>query len=133
MRPLYCVAAAVLSSCSSPEGPRIELSNATVELDAYSGRPNPRWELSVEEARDLSQRISDLEPARDATLPDIGLGYRGFYIDRIDGDRIFVSHGLIAFVRDGRPRAIYRDRRGAEETLQLQARSRGHGAAFERR
>jgi hypothetical protein len=130
---LRLLSVAVLLSCTASDGPDIVLTNATVELDAFSGRPNPRWELSVEEARDLSQRISGLEPARGASLPDVGLGYRGFYIDSVGSERVFISHGLIAFMRGGQPRVIYRDARGAEEALQAQARSRGLGAVIDRK
>jgi|SRR5687767_5642425 len=130
LRPLVVVA---LLSCTSNDGPHILLTNATVELDAFSGRPNPRWPLSVEEARELSLRLSDLEPARGATLPATRLGYRGFYIDSVGGERVFITNGLIAFLRNGEPRIIYRDSRGAEEALKTQARSRGVGGVFDRR
>src|SRR5688500_18625720 len=130
---LRLLSVAVLLGCSSNDGPHILLTNATVELDALSGRPNPRWPLSVEEARELSLRLSDLEPARGATLPDTRLGYRGFYIDSVGGERVFITNGLIAFLRNGEPRIIYRDSRGAEEALKTQARSRGVGGVFDRR
>jgi hypothetical protein len=49
-----------------------------VELDIFSGRPNPVWELDVQGIRTLVTRLASLsEQARRAVdLPD--LGYRGF-------------------------------------------------------
>jgi hypothetical protein len=49
-----------------------------VELDAFSGRPNPRWELdeaSSQQLRQLQGRLTSTQ----ATPPEApGLGYRGF-------------------------------------------------------
>jgi hypothetical protein len=53
-----------------------------VELDVFSGRPNPRWTLdplsSVELSRLLSGRSGDAAPER--------LGYRGFLVHLTDDD-----------------------------------------------
>ncbi len=38
----------------------------TVELDVYSGRPNPTWTLTAHEAAELIQRLQKL-----ATLPTV--------------------------------------------------------------
>src|SRR5690349_11395071 len=53
-----------------------------VELDLFSGRPNPRWSLSVAQAAELSGLLARLE-ASSATQEDVlaGLGYRGFRIE----------------------------------------------------
>lgn len=53
----------------------------TVELDIFSGRPNPRWTLSEAEEKELVNYIL-ANPA--SILPDtLGqaqLGYRGFIV-----------------------------------------------------
>ena len=49
-----------------------------VELDVFSGRPNPRWPLSKADARGLTalhRRLREVA-AHDASPP--ALGYRGF-------------------------------------------------------
>jgi hypothetical protein len=50
-----------------------------VVLNVFSGRPNPRWRLDEEQARELDQLLGSLE-----TLPEgkaeRKLGYRGFLI-----------------------------------------------------
>lgn len=49
-----------------------------VELDLFSGRPNPRVVLSGEEAKELLRRLEALPRAPLAEFPDRpGLGYRG--------------------------------------------------------
>src|SRR4051794_13432217 len=49
-----------------------------VELDIFSGRPNPRWELGEQEAVDLTQAESRLKLSRMRPPEPPGLGYRGF-------------------------------------------------------
>ena len=67
-----------------------------VELDIFSGRPNPRWELSDAEAASVRELIDALAPAPAAAPPvPPGLGYRGF---RIDDD---VSFGGFVRTRGG--------------------------------
>jgi len=67
-----------------------------VELDAYSGRPNPRWQLTESEAAELARLIADLEPAPRASSPDPpGLGYRGFRLEGSAGEAYWVYRGLV--------------------------------------
>jgi hypothetical protein len=50
-----------------------------VELDVFSGLPNPRWQLSEGEAADFARLVEGLERASDDSSPTPpGLGYRGF-------------------------------------------------------
>ncbi|HEV2720064.1 MAG TPA: hypothetical protein VG323_08600 [Thermoanaerobaculia bacterium] len=55
-----------------------------VELDIFSGRPNPRWRLGDAEAARVRELIDALAPAPAAAPPEPpGLGYRGFRIDDV--------------------------------------------------
>src|SRR4029450_7496868 len=49
-----------------------------VELDVFSGRPNPRWELDEQRSQELRQLERRLIPARQTAPEPPGLGYRGF-------------------------------------------------------
>jgi hypothetical protein len=49
---------------------------ATVEVDLYSGRPNPAWSLTPEEVARLAERVDRLAPAGEVEPPG-RLGYRG--------------------------------------------------------
>ncbi len=108
-----------------------EVTNPTleVELDIYSGLPNPRWRLSEAGSSDLLQRLDELEPC--GPPPERpGLGYRGLAITRVgppavSPERIEVFRGVITIHREGEV-THYRDRRGIEEWLLRQAEARGH-------
>lgn len=109
------LAAAHLVACAPGAGgaPETGMTDAaTVELDIYSGRPNPSWPLSQADLRALAAILQGLEPTRDQAPPD-GLGYRGFVI-RGDGaalaghDRLVVYHDLI-FAGQGRAAVVLSD------------------------
>lgn len=56
-----------------------------IELDIFSGRPNPRWPLSPPAARKLAELHRTLPPSAHEP-PDLpGLGYRGFVYE-LDGN-----------------------------------------------
>ena len=48
-----------------------------VQLDMFSGRPNPEWELPAAVERELAQLERGLRPRQPAREPP-PLGYRGF-------------------------------------------------------
>jgi hypothetical protein len=50
-----------------------------VELDIYSGRPNPSWVLDSEEEEELSKRLERLAPSP-VGEPRTNLGYRGLIL-----------------------------------------------------
>jgi hypothetical protein len=55
-----------------------------VELDIFSGRPNPRWTLTPREERELIERVkADPSLMVPVTTPVGGLGYRGYIIERV--------------------------------------------------
>ena len=49
-----------------------------IELDAFSGRPNPRWELDYADSNTLRALIAGLPASSEAPAEPAGLGYRGF-------------------------------------------------------
>ncbi len=73
-----------------------------VELDVFSGRPNPRWELDEQSSKGLRQLEARLTPARSAPAEPPGLGYRGFaYSDASSPVRAYrgylrTSRGVLA-------------------------------------
>jgi hypothetical protein len=50
-----------------------------VELDIFSGRPNPTWYLSQSETKTLKKMLGSLSITPSVKMPD-NLGYRGFMI-----------------------------------------------------
>jgi hypothetical protein len=70
-----------------------------VDLDVYSGRPNPTWEVTPEEADRLLTALAQLPPRDSVTLPG-SLGYRGLVLQgdavRAAGyERITVRRNLV--------------------------------------
>ena len=53
--------------------------HAKVTLDVYSGRKNPTWSLSKEQAESLLLVVRGLPASDPVDFPD-GLGYRGFRV-----------------------------------------------------
>jgi hypothetical protein len=49
-----------------------------VELDIFSGRPNPRWQLDEQAATTLRRLHENLWPIQSRAPEPPGLGYRGF-------------------------------------------------------
>lgn len=89
---IACVVAggAIAAMSMTPQTPAVTVR---VEVDVYSGRPNPRWTLSAAAAGTLLGRLRAL-PAAAAAEPRDGLGYRGLIV-RLDP----VPEGLCATIR----------------------------------
>ena len=49
-----------------------------VELDVFSGRPNPRWHLDEDQAAEVAELLRRLAPAPTGRVEPPALGYRGF-------------------------------------------------------
>ena len=96
-----------------------------IELDAFSGRPNPRWALDDAQAAELLALLADLPAA--TPRPRAALGYRGFLVHR-GGALAPIRVGAGTVEIDGTSHA---DRHGAEAWLLRNARARGWAAAVE--
>lgn len=101
-----------------------------VELDVFSGLPNPSWQMSAEEAADFRSRISSL-PKTEKPSDEGGLGYRGFLVsnsEKLPGlpPKIRVYKGVLTISEDGTEN-YYEDVNGVERLLLRQARNHGYG------
>lgn len=92
-----------------------------VEIDIFSGRPNPAWTLSAAEAAALARLLAQLPPG--AAPKAVGLGYRGFVVSDGSGGttRVFAATVTSAVGQH------HADANGAERWLFDNARSHGHG------
>lgn len=71
-----------------------------VELDIFSGRPNPAWPLDAGEAQTVNALLAALpEPVPGPQSADEPLGYRGFHITDPALDRIVTVRGTTVVVR----------------------------------
>lgn len=86
-----------------------------VEIDVFSGRVNPQWELTPREEGELLNRFLNLPPYARAPpqLPDL-LGYRGIRLSGaglVEGcDQIMVSRGVILGQRGGADVQAFEDK-----------------------
>jgi len=108
--------------CARPEAGRETKAPLELELDVFSGRPNPRWVLPADERDSLINLISSLREAG-GPMPAGGLGYRGFILR--DGDREILVYRQLVRVRRGTREDIYRDTAGLEKRLAREAMRRG--------
>ena len=60
-------------------GDKVDAPQARVELDVFSGLPNPTWRLSTIQARELMARLAALPVVQTGAFAD-PLGYRGFLV-----------------------------------------------------
>jgi hypothetical protein len=67
-----------------------------LEVDIFSGRPNPAWQLGDVEARRIAAAVAGLEvaPAPPA-VPD-GLGFRGFVVT-VDAGELAAWRELVVY------------------------------------
>ena len=88
-------------------------TTSKVELDIFSGIPNPTWMLTFSEASDLTSRISRLDPTEETGQRPENLGYRGFIVQTIaassaTAQTIRAYHGIVEVV-DSTKTAYYLD------------------------
>ena len=75
--------------------------SVTVTLHVFSGRQDPAWELTLEQIKELTNRLTAIEQNTLMKPPGVGggLGYRGFSIDAVrEKDlepEIYVHGGIV--------------------------------------
>jgi len=90
-----------------------------VELDIFSGMPNPTWVLAGPDAETLATRIASLPriPTRDLSG---NLGYRGFIVRMLTGTQtrlIRIQAGTVQISDDTRAACAKDENRGLERWL----------------
>jgi len=98
------------------------LAHMEAELDAFSGRPNPRWQLTEEDAEKVRQLLSRLPAQTDKAEEPPGLGYRGIVLHMDDGPSgptsVRVYRGSVV-IHDSAGERLFRDRDRTLERLLL--------------
>lgn len=93
-----------------------------VEIDLFSGRPNPRVHLEPRAADEFMIRLDALRPSTGPARPREGLGYRGLHITPALPESpvadVVVSGGVVLVRRqDGRELMLDDPRRDLERWL----------------
>lgn len=97
-----------------------------VELDAFSGRPNPVWTVTADEAAALRALLAT--SGAPVPAPAEGLGYRGFVLRDGVGAAAATWRVHAGTLSRGGPHQA--DTLGAEAWLIRYARAQGFGAVF---
>jgi len=112
-----------------------------VELDIFSGEPNPKWELSEEQIEELEARLRVFFVSTKPQTPP-PLGYRGFFITNLGknpmipealhevsaerSEQIHAYNGVLTIMDKVRI-DCWKDESKIEEWLISQARELGYG------
>lgn len=73
-----------------------------VELDIFSGRPNPHWNLTTAQQTELQTALAALPVTGSAVPENDGLGYRGFRVsDPANTGRCIVAYAGYVTVSQG--------------------------------
>lgn len=103
----------------------------TVDLQIFSGRPNPRWTAEGGEADLLSKLLKNRSFSQNPVPPG-GLGYSGFALtveENNKAENLRVYAGTIW--DENSPEKVWEDQNGVEQLLLKMARQRGHGNLLE--
>jgi hypothetical protein len=131
LKRLRIIAVLVLWCAASGRGDanRSERPVVEVELLVFSGRENPRWQLTETEVDELIRRVRELPPGPPPPEPP-GLGYGGFLIT-VSGRHAALPETMRVYrgVRPGPADtgAARQDERGLEQWLLELARQRTYG------
>jgi hypothetical protein len=101
------------------------MNSAQVEVDVFSGRPNPIWNLTAPEAQAFVQRFAALPSFPGdggGTEQDQGLGYRGLKVNLLsEGQqrRVSIGQGKVVVEEAGsrKPRQLQDPERRLEQWL----------------
>ena len=93
-----------------------------VELDIFSGRPNPSWSLSAEETQEFWKLFRTLNVSSQAASTREGLGYRGLIVREVEESNekpheILICDELVVARHVGKTRALVDKGRALERWL----------------
>jgi hypothetical protein len=115
-----------LCSGSGTIGAAIPVMTARVNIDLYSGRPNPSWDLSSDETIRLLSLVEALTPTGTAP-PSDGLGYRGVTVtvQTTPVQTFAVANGFVQVKEEGKAlRFLHDPQRSVERWLLETGRGR---------
>jgi hypothetical protein len=96
----------VIGCCLRPDRSQGQTVALQIELDAFSGQPNPLWTLTDEQAANFIARFKVLQPIQVTQSSANGLGYRGFIVRQVGGslngyDEMRIFRGTVVVRRSG--------------------------------
>lgn len=93
-----------------------------VELDVFSGRPNPYWNLTPQETNEFVRLFQALPPNKEQGSIKEGLGYRGLIVTNNtksleDYNRIVISNGVVVASKNNHSKQFTDQKRRLERWL----------------
>jgi hypothetical protein len=96
MKIMYVLTKALLFLSLALSGQQSKGKPMQVEVDVFSGRPNPAWNLSDQEASQFQAKFKSLATSESQKPLYDGLGYRGFKVIGFqDYDRMTIWNGHV--------------------------------------
>lgn len=105
-----------------------------VELDIFSGRPNPTWDLDPDDTQKILEILSTLAPSQFPPAKNDGLGYRGFVLRPdtvIDFDYTTVFRSTVTLQAGDRQKVLYDQGQTIERQLLLSGRAKLTAALYQ--
>jgi hypothetical protein len=99
-----------------------------VELDVFSGRPNPSWVLEKEDIENVSKMLQNL-PKSPKNIPIGDLGYRGFIVTTNEKQTFRIYEAVV--YKETEPKEILLDENNVERLLIKMANEKGYGSILE--
>jgi hypothetical protein len=113
-----------LFSCTKTK----ESMKINIELDVFSGRPNPSWILEKEDAENVSKMLQNL-PISHKSIPIGDLGYRGFIVTTNE-KQTFRIYATVVY-KETEPKEVLLDENNVEQLLIEMANEKGYGGILE--
>ena len=113
-----------LFSCTKTK----ESMKMNIELDVFSGRPNPSWVLENEDAENVSKMLQNL-PISPKKNPIGELGYRGFIVTSNEKQSFRIYEAVV--FKETEPKEIFLDENNVEQLLIKMANEKGYGGILE--
>ena len=91
-----------------------------VELDIFSGRPNPGWGIAGTQREEFLEALRALSESTAKPPANEGLGYRGFIVTGVDAaevDRVTAYRGYVTTQTGGRSMTLLDPDRNLEQRL----------------
>ena len=118
----FALVVCLLVSCKSTAQTHTREVPLQIELDAFSGRPNPNWRLTADQVVEFLKKFHALKAAPGVHSAPNNLGYRGFVVTANDEtvggyDELRVYHGLVFASRGDRTETFIDSERSMEHSL----------------
>jgi hypothetical protein len=98
-----------------------------VIVSIFSGRPDPKWDLTSIECKQLKDRFKALQEIKDVPQISEGLGYRGITVRDIESEMIYDEFTVVSGVVVAKKTGILHYFKDLDQKLELWLLGTGQG------